>query len=73
MPTGPKKRTIATRRTAIRSTRSAAAPVLPSPPSHDAIATRAYELFLERGAQHGQDWDDWLAAERELQLQWVSA
>jgi hypothetical protein len=28
---------------------------------------RAYQLFLERGAQHGQDWDDWLAAERELQ------
>jgi hypothetical protein len=31
-----------------------------------AIATRAYELFLHRGATHGQDWADWLAAEREL-------
>jgi hypothetical protein len=27
---------------------------------------RAYELFLQRGAQHGQDFEDWLAAEREL-------
>ena len=45
--------------------------------AHDDIATRAYELFLRRGAQHGQDLDDWLAAERELQpvgrLQCVSA
>jgi hypothetical protein len=30
------------------------------------IARRAYELFEQRGAAHGQDWDDWLAAEREL-------
>jgi hypothetical protein len=32
----------------------------------DRIAARAYELYLERGGSHGQDWDDWLAAEREL-------
>jgi hypothetical protein len=36
-------------------------------PTHDDIAYRAYELFLQRGAQHGQDFEDWLAAERELQ------
>ena len=35
-------------------------------PTHDDIANRAYELFLQRGAQHGQDFEDWLAAEREL-------
>ena len=35
-------------------------------PTHDDIAMRAYELFLQRGAQHGQDFEDWLAAEREL-------
>lgn len=34
--------------------------------SHDAIAARAYELFLERGGTHGHDLDDWLTAEREL-------
>lgn len=30
------------------------------------IASRAYELFVERGRAHGHDLDDWLAAEREL-------
>jgi len=38
-------------------------------PTHDDIAMRAYERFLERGAQHGQDFEDWLTAERELQRQ----
>jgi len=32
----------------------------------DRIAQRAYELFLMRGAQHGHDLEDWLAAEQEL-------
>jgi hypothetical protein len=27
---------------------------------------RAYELYLARGGNDGQAWDDWLAAEREL-------
>jgi len=31
-----------------------------------AIAKRAYELYLERGGQHGADLDDWLEAERQL-------
>lgn len=30
------------------------------------IARRAYELYVERGAEHGHDVDDWLQAEREL-------
>jgi hypothetical protein len=30
------------------------------------IARRAFELFCERGSQHGHDIDDWLQAEREL-------
>ena len=30
------------------------------------VAARAYELYLERGRTDGRDWDDWLAAEREL-------
>jgi hypothetical protein len=34
--------------------------------SEDAIARRAYEIYISRGAQHGQDFDDWIAAEREL-------
>jgi hypothetical protein len=35
-------------------------------PITEAIARRAYELFLARGAKHGRDLDDWLQAEREL-------
>jgi len=34
--------------------------------AQDRIAARAYELYLARGGTHGQDWDDWLAAEREF-------
>jgi HSP20 family protein len=31
-----------------------------------AIARRAYELFEERGREHGHDWEDWFRAESEL-------
>jgi hypothetical protein len=34
--------------------------------TRDRIAMRAYELYLARGAADGGDFDDWLAAEREL-------
>ena len=36
-------------------------------PTQDQIRLRAYQLFLERGAHPGQELDDWLRAERELQ------
>ena len=35
-------------------------------PSHDAIATRAYDLYALRGRVEGYDVEDWLAAEAEL-------
>ena len=34
--------------------------------SHDRVAQRAYELYVARGAEHGQDMADWLTAEREV-------
>ena len=34
--------------------------------SPERIAARAYELYLARGGSDGQDFEDWLAAEREL-------
>ncbi len=37
-----------------------------SEPSEDDIRMRAYQRYLERGGGHGQDFDDWLEAEREL-------
>jgi hypothetical protein len=30
------------------------------------INRRAYEIYLERGGQHGSDVSDWIDAEREL-------
>jgi hypothetical protein len=35
-------------------------------PIPDDIATRAYEIFIERGASPGRDLEDWLQAEMEL-------
>ena len=34
--------------------------------SADRIAQRAYEIYLERGGEHGRDTDDWFRAETEL-------
>jgi hypothetical protein len=36
--------------------------------TEDAVARRAYDLFLGRGSEHGHDLDDWFAAERELRM-----
>jgi Protein of unknown function (DUF2934) len=35
--------------------------------TRDAIARRAYEIYMGRGGADGHDLDDWLQAERELQ------
>ncbi len=37
-------------------------------PSEEDIRVRAYHLYLERGAVHGADFDDWVTAERELKV-----
>jgi hypothetical protein len=31
---------------------------------YDQVAYKAYELYEQRGEEHGHDLDDWLAAER---------
>jgi hypothetical protein len=36
-------------------------------PSHEEIRLRAYEIYLERGGLPGNELDDWLQAERELE------
>ena len=35
-------------------------------PTEQDIRNRAYQMYLERGAHDGQDFDDWLRAEDEL-------
>jgi hypothetical protein len=36
-------------------------------PSHEQIRLRAYEIYLERGGFPGNELDDWLQAEHELE------
>ena len=36
-------------------------------PTHEEIRQRAYEIYLERGGRPGDELDDWLRAERELE------
>ncbi|HEX5734383.1 MAG TPA: DUF2934 domain-containing protein [Blastocatellia bacterium] len=36
-------------------------------PTDEQIRLRAYEIYLERGGGDGNDAEDWLQAERELQ------
>jgi hypothetical protein len=35
-------------------------------PERSEVEQRAYELFLSRGARHGNDFGDWISAETEL-------
>jgi hypothetical protein len=35
-------------------------------PSFEEIAEAAYQRYMQRGGQHGHDFDDWLNAERAL-------
>ena len=34
--------------------------------THDDIALRAWSIYLQRGASHGQAMSDWLEAKRQL-------
>jgi hypothetical protein len=36
-------------------------------PNHDEIRRRAYEIYLERGSLPGQELEDWVQAEREIE------
>jgi len=35
-------------------------------PTYEEIAEAAYRRYLDRGGQHGSDFDDWVEAERSL-------
>jgi hypothetical protein len=35
-------------------------------PTREQIERRAYEIYVERGYEHGGDVEDWLAAEEQL-------
>jgi hypothetical protein len=42
------------------------APAIPSEPSHDEIALRAWSIYERRGGGHGQAMNDWLEAKRQI-------
>jgi hypothetical protein len=46
--------------------RAAKEPTRPAIVTVDHVAHRAYDLYLARGCEHGNDVSDWLRAEREL-------
>lgn len=46
------------------STRAARTPQ--AEPTTEQIAQRAYEIYQSRGGTEGQDFEDWLEAERQL-------
>jgi hypothetical protein len=48
------------------SAESTADDLSPLAPSDDDIRRRAYQRYQERGGNHGQHFDDWLEAEKEL-------
>jgi len=37
-------------------------------PNEDDIRVRAYHRYLERGGGDGMDFDDWVAAEKDLKV-----
>ena len=54
-----------TRRTSTRTTIDTPSVTTPSP-SHEEIAVRAHELYVQSGFQGGREVEFWLEAEREL-------
>jgi hypothetical protein len=48
-----------------RRSRRRIAPIAQEP-TNEAIAQRAFELFVARGSEHGRALEDWVQAEHEL-------
>ena len=63
--TTPATLTAKVRRSSVKSTRTESSSATPSP-SHEAIALRAHELYVQSGHQSGREVEFWLEAEREL-------
>ena len=61
-PAAPK----AKRARAPKAEQTPVGPTTTSEPTLDDIRRRAYERYQQRGGNHGQHFDDWLEAEKEL-------
>jgi len=49
-----------------RPTKTAPGAARVAEPTHDDIALRAWSIYLQRGASHGQAMSDWLEAKSQL-------
>ena len=49
-----------------RQTKTAPGAARVAEPTHDDIALRAWSIYLQRGASHGQAMSDWLEAKQQL-------
>jgi len=74
-PKGTRKRNTATSSTSQQTTRRASPPS-PAPPLtirdeelYERVAQRAYQLYQDRGEEHGHDLTDWFAAEQLVQAE----
>jgi hypothetical protein len=52
--------------TLLNSAKAKGKPISDVPPTEEEVRRRAYEIFIGRGGQDGQELDDWVRAEQEL-------
>lgn len=66
MPTPKAEKTSKPRKTSARKKTHTASEPVPIRPTHEEIARRAHQLWVERGRTHGKHEEDWYRAEQEL-------
>jgi hypothetical protein len=47
-------------------------PATPLDIPHDKIVARAYEIWVQKGKPHGQDFENWTEAEAELRAEFAA-
>jgi len=50
----------------LNSAKANGRPTPSAPLTDEEIRRRAYDIFIDRGGQNGQELDDWVRAEQEL-------
>ena len=50
----------------VKATPAKASPAASKMPTVEEIARRSFEIFLERGGEHGHDVEHWIQAEHDL-------
>jgi hypothetical protein len=66
MPTLKTEKAAKPRKTPTKKKTSAAPEPIVIRPTHDEIALRAHQMWIERGRTHGKHEEDWFRAELEL-------